>query len=799
MNLDTKTYRMVLRSSPVSRAPHKANLRAARLAAVLLAVAAGAAAWPVPDNVRVAGTVRDASGAAVAGAQVTLTSGSLRARTETDGQGDFSFDLANSATGSGTVTVQAPGFASATERWSAQEPEIGRLQFTLRPASVPERVTVTATRTATRLDQTAADVSVLTSQDLTSTSALMLDDKLRQIPGFSLFRRSGSLAANPTSQGVSLRGVGASGASRGLVLEDAIPLNDPFGGWVYWDRVPRAATSSVEVVEGGSSDLYGSDAMGGVIAVRTRPIDFSQFSLEASYGNENTPEISLFSSITLGKWAVGVSSEALHTDGYILVPASIRGPIDSRAGVDYRADDLTLERRLSDRASVFARGNYLGEQRQNGKVNEENHTTIRQVAVGSDWQSASAGSFTLRAYGGTEGFDQNFYAVGPNRQSETLTDDQRVPVQDIGFSSQWSRTLGGPQTLVAGFEADGVRGSTNEFKFQGGSPEPTSAVGAGGRQRTFAFFGEDVARLGSKTVITLGARLDHWLNYDALSATEPLANPGPEVVSVFPNRAEQALSPRLSVLRRVSDNWSLTGSIYRAFRAPTLNELYRSFRLSNVLTLANNELQAERLTGVETGVTWASSDRRTTARGVFFWSDITRPIENVTLSTTSSLVTRERENLGRTRSRGVSLDLSRTLTRGLGFTAGYIFTNATVVSFPAEVALVGLRVPEVPRHEATFQVHFSNPGSFNRFARFDVGVQGRAESAAYDDDQNTLRLGPYFTIDAIVSRPLGHGADVFAAGENLTNQRYQVALTPAPNLGPPILFRLGFRLNLGGR
>ena len=97
---------------------------------------------------------------------------------------------------------------------------------------------------------------------------ITIDDKLRQVPGFALFRRSGSQAANPTSQGVSLRGVGASGASRTLVFADSIPMNDPFGGWVYWARVPVETIESVDVVEGGASDLYGSTALGGIINTR---------------------------------------------------------------------------------------------------------------------------------------------------------------------------------------------------------------------------------------------------------------------------------------------------------------------------------------------------------------------------------------------------------------------------------------------------------------------------------------------------------------------------------------------------
>src|ERR1700743_3513204 len=61
-----------------------------------------------------------------------------------------------------------------------------------------------------------------------------LDDALTSVPGFSLFRRTSSLGANPTTQGVSLRGIAGSGASRSLGTLDGVPQNDPFGGWVIW-------------------------------------------------------------------------------------------------------------------------------------------------------------------------------------------------------------------------------------------------------------------------------------------------------------------------------------------------------------------------------------------------------------------------------------------------------------------------------------------------------------------------------------------------------------------------------------
>src|SRR5439155_8227449 len=196
---------------------------------------------------------------------------------------------------------------------------------------------------------TAASVAVLSNEDLSTTAALTVDDALRQIPGFSLFRRSGSRTANPTSQGVSLRGVGASGASRAVVLADGIPINDPFGGWVFWGRAPRQAINRIEVVQGGASSLYGTDALGGVINLISRDARESAFSFEASYGNEQTPDVSLFAGGRLFQWAAQLSAEAFHTDGYILVDETQRGRVDTKAGAEHKTVELTLERLISDR------------------------------------------------------------------------------------------------------------------------------------------------------------------------------------------------------------------------------------------------------------------------------------------------------------------------------------------------------------------------------------------------------------------------------------------------------------------
>ncbi|MDQ3802585.1 MAG: TonB-dependent receptor, partial [Acidobacteriota bacterium] len=383
----------------------------------------------------------DGSGAPVAGAEVSLIVGtSVVAQAATGEDGKFAFD--HVAGEEGTLVVSARGFAQVRRKWSPGKGTEERLRIVLAPASLTEQVVVTATRTETRLGDAASSITVISSKELTTTAALRLDDALRQIPGFQLFRRSGSRTANPTTQGVSLRGTGASGASRALVLADGVPLNDPFGGWVYWGRVPREALGRVEVLRGGASHLYGGGALGGVVHLITRAPSAPPLALEVSYGNQETPGASLFASGSRGKWAVSVGAEVFRTEGYILVDERERGAVDTPAGSRHSVLDLTLERRVGTGGRLSARGHVFGESRANGTPLQTNYTRLRQLSAGGDFPTKRFGSFNVRAYGGAQVYDQTFSAVSADRNSEALTRVQRVPSQFAGLTLQWSRAVG---------------------------------------------------------------------------------------------------------------------------------------------------------------------------------------------------------------------------------------------------------------------------------------------------------------------------------------------------------------------
>jgi len=737
---------------------------------------------------RVEGVVRDSSGAMVAGAEVEVHAGAFSAAVVTDANGTFAFE--NVAGAGGTLLVSAKGFQRISQDWRRADGQaVVHVEIVLAPAAVNQQVQVTAYRAATLVSDVPVSDVQLSREDLQDTPALQLDDDLRQVPGFSLFRRSSSRTANPTTQGVSLRGLGANGASRALVLEDGIPLNDPFGAWVYWDRVPVEEISDVEISQEGGSSLYGSDALGGVVQFVSRPTQPGGISLDTSYGSQNTPDFSLWAGGQKGKWESSIGGGVFNTDGYILTPEAERGSVDVRAGSRDGTADVMVGRKIGEQSEIFARGWYLDETRGNGTMLQRNDTKLGQGALGANLQLGSFGALTLRFYADAQTYHQTFSAIGPNRDSETLTDLQTVPSQGVGWSAVWSRQAGKRQTLVAGVDYHEEIGASHEVLLSGGTTDSSS----GGRQRTVGIFGEDLIQIAPRWFLSASGRVDVWSNFDAATLRVPVAPPGTPTDTTFPDRSQNAFSPRLTLRNQINSHVSWNASAYRAFRAPSLNELYRSFRQGNTFTEDNPFLVAEHLSGGDAGVVVTGFNGKLQAHGTVFYNQIVDPVANVTLMTTPTLITRQRQNLGRINAPGVEFGVTASIVRDFTISCAYQFVDSKVSSFPANTALVGLWVAQVPHNSFTFQARYANPRIVT------VEVTGRAIGNAFDDDQNQFPLGSFFVLDAIVSRRVGGGVEVYAAAENLLNATYYTAATPVLQLGLPIVGRVGVRVEIPKR
>ena len=730
------------------------------------------------DGNRVVVHVQDPTGAVISNASAELTCGTDSPQEINAVGGDIV--LSQSANTTCTLDVQSPGFKHATE---AIVPGKSDVKIILSPSGVKQSITVTASRSPLAPTDLPITETTRSLHELALAPQVTVDDKLRQVPGFALFRRSGSQTANPTSQGVSLRGLGASGASRSLVLEDGVPINDPFGGWVYWGRVPTESIQNVDFIEGGASDLYGSNALGGVINFQTHTPTQTSFFGESSFGSSSSPMASAGATLSHGAWGASFAGEGFRTGGYIPVNEVERGSIDTVASSRHRTADLLLDHNTAN-SRVFLRGSLFGEDRNNGTLLQINSATVRQLSAGTDWNTA-LGALTFRAYGGTENLHQTFSAISADRNTETLTNDQRVPVSQYGFTAQWSKAIASRHILTVGTDGRDVTGDTNELQYFSG--KPTATFIAGGRQQSLGIFAEEVFQITPRWVLVGSVRGDLWRNIDASSRRFPFT--GSPTLNYFANRSESAISPRIGVTRIVNSRLSLHASAYRSFRAPTLNELYRPFRVGNVSTLSNASLLAEHFTGGEFGGVVEAS-RRVRLRGTAFFGVLDNAVGNITLTTTPTLITRQRQNLGTVRVRGFELQAETVATRRLKLQAGYQFTSARITDFASDPTLIGLRTPQVPRNAFTFAATYDNPRILT------LSLQGRAVGNEFDDDRNQLALDPYFTLGLYISRELKSGLSVFAASENLTNSRYAIARTPVSSLAAPISARVGMRIQM---
>jgi outer membrane receptor protein involved in Fe transport len=659
----------------------------------------------------------------------------------------------------------------------------------LRPIAAQESVTVTADRGLAGINDAASSVAVLTPENLKAAPGLTLDDRLHQIAGFQLFRRTSSWTANPTSSGVSLRALGSTAASRTLVVSDQVPMNDPFGGWVHWSEIPEPAIRDVELVRGGSAELYGSSAIGGVIdvaPVEPREAKTIAIAADASGATENTVLADgMAESATRWIAALAAASE-LKTDGYITTAPALRGSVDVPTNVNAQSGRLELRTPPSiNRWTAFLRGNVLNESRQNGTPLQTNATRLWRYVGGGDTDFAETHA-ALRLFGSREGYRQSFSSVAPNRNSESLTKLQRVPTDEFGFVVQLTRAFAHAVTAAAGADMRDVRATDNESSVVGGVVMATTSVSA--RQRELGGYADAIWQPKDWSV-SGSVRVDSFRTFDARQIT---AGVRPKIL---PEIDEVMVSPRVGLVRYLPHGVALTGTAFRAFRGPTMNELYRTSQVGQQTTIANNTLLAERATGFEFGAEFAhmrmSGHELGRMRAAYFWTEVNRPISAVLLSQTATSQLLQRQNLGQIRSRGVMVEAQSAGWRGFDASFGYQFAVATVTAFnsnsPAQSNLTGKWIPEVPRQSVVATANYAaeHVANFHLIASY--------SGQEFDDAQNQFRLHPYARFDVSAERRLWWGLSVFASAENVLSRQIDAGMTPILTLAAPRLVQAGVR------
>jgi outer membrane receptor protein involved in Fe transport len=540
--------------------------------------------------------------------------------------------------------------------------------------------------------------------------------------------------------------------------------------------------------------------MGGVINVvsaRPRP---RTFELRSQLGNLESRKTDFSASDVWGRFGASLDGSFFRTDGFAQVVESERGLVDTKAAVDYNNLTMKVDYSAADRISLFVRGGYFREERDNAKVTtvgpvrpEENDTLWKSVSGGVRAALPDESDLQARLFFDFERFNSNFMAVpaaAVPRSVGRMTLLQHVPTTGVGAIAQWAKTLSTRALLSAGTDFRHVDGVSEERVLDPATgTNVTTFRETGGTQISSGTFVQGQFFPVAQLSLSVSGRIDHWRNFDArhLETVAATGLPAAGNRGELADREDTVFSPRAGALYHVTDKVTVWGSLGSGFRAPTLNELYRQFSVGAIVTLANDQLGPERLLGGELGVNVAPIEALT-IRATWFDNRMTDPISNVTIATNR----RQRQNLGRTRIRGVQTNMEYRLAGDWRANAGYVFNRARVTENDADSDLVGLFLPQVPENRGSVGVSYSNP----RYVSASVNAIFVGDQ--FDDDLNTLVLPAYGTVELSLFRAIGGNLDVFFTAQNLFDKEYFVQRNPTTTAAPRLITG-GLRVRFAAR
>jgi outer membrane receptor protein involved in Fe transport len=607
---------------------------------------------------------------------------------------------------------------------------------------------------------------------LEASASNRLEEVLRDVPGFQLFRRSDARSANPTSQGATLRGLGGNASSRALLILDGVPQTDPFGGWVSWPAYDPQRLGEVRVTRGGGSGAFGPGALAGTIELSSAdPREGVAGSL--AYGSRDAIDAHAGLGLGLGGGFLTASGALMRGDGFMPILREQRGPVDRPAPYEQASLSVRAVAPLGGGVELQASGLAFQDERERGTEFSGIRTNGADASlrlVGPNWSALG--------YVQTRDFYNSFASVGAGRATVARASEQyAVPSTGLGARLEWRPELGSMELRLGGDWRE-TSGETRErFAFVAGTG--TRSRIAGGTTRTLGTFAEASRRTDSLT-LTAGARFDRWHIEEGFLRERVLATSAVLTDADFPARSGWEPTGRAGIAWRAAPQLTLRSAAYLGWRLPTLNELYRPFRVGPDATAANAALAPERLKGVEAGADW----RPATATRIgltLFANRLDNAIANVTLGQGPGVFPgvgfvaaggdyRQRRNLEAIRARGVEADASV----GLGdwsLTGGWSRVRANVRAGGAALPMNGLRPAQTPRHTFSAGAAWAPEGGPR------ASIAARYVGSQFEDDLNRQPLRGAVTLDAVAAVPLLRGLQLELRGENLTDARVEAAIS----------------------
>jgi len=637
-----------------------------------------------------------------------------------------------------------------------------------------------------------AAFSVQTFDGAELVQSLRLDEALKRSPGVSLFRRTGSDAANPTIQGLSLRAIAPSGAGRALVTLDGAPQNDPFGGWVIWSSLPGEGLDGAAVIRGAGAGPYGAGALTGVVALREAGAREGLTALSLSAAERGGYR----AAAAFGGEDLLVTAAASTTDGY----TPVRGAKAGAADAPTTLEDASFAARLQgerDGVDWAVRLGAFEERRGAGLVG------ARSIASGGSLTLTAAkapqdgmSGWRVQAWLRSSDLKNSSVAVGAGRAFTTPANDQyATPALGYGLNAAW-QARAGLWSWELGADVRAAQGEVQErFRYMNGGF--TRGRVAGGKTLVGGAYAE-AAYGGENTILTGGARVDGWRSTDAVRRERDLAN-GALVLDQKPaDNSGTTPTARFGVKQRlVGETW-LRGAAYAGFRPPTLNELHRPFRVGNDVTEANSGLKPETLYGVEAAVAGEGAVRWSLGA---FYNLLEDPITNVTVGfgpgtfptagfIPAGGVLRQRRNAGQIEAWGLEGDIAADLAPTWSVQAAFSAAKAEVDGGASAPQLTGKRPAQTPELTVTAGT------TWRATDKLTLAGDLRYEGARFEDDLNTRKLAAAWAVDLRAAWKLSRSSEVYLAADNVLDENIEVGETAdgVESYAAPRTLRVGFTL-----
>jgi outer membrane receptor protein involved in Fe transport len=764
--------------------------RAVRSAVVIAGSSLTITSIAIAQRSGIRGTVTSAENhAPIAGARIAIASPMRVAIADARG----TYVLRDLPAGSYVLRVSAIGQKPDSASVSVTAGATATADFALKEGSLLlSSVVVSATRTPIEASKVASTVNVLSPEQVRQSSARESQDLLREIPAVELPRTSSLVGG--TAQIVSIRGVDE---GRTAVLADGIPINDAWGEWIDWGRVPKSALDRVEVVEGGTSSLYGNGAMGGLISFFSRPLAPGAMDLQVDGGSRDTRHGYAAAGLPLiGALSANAMGDYQEKGGYNLIAPANRGPVDVASQVIQRNGFLRLNYAPSASLSAFASGHLFGDSRGVGTPLSYANRDQRDVSGGLDYGSLATGQLTVRAWDGRQIEQQRStnIRVAATRANEDSSLRATIPSHDWGGSALWTRGgLLGLESFSVGGDFRHYQGDFNEVDFNTTCPGASCGsvartVSSGGAQSLSGAFVQAIAAPVSTVRVELSARVDRWDNTDGHSVASTAAP------VTYADSSKTAFSPRIGLRYQILPTLSFHAAYYRAFRAPNLAELYRKQVSSTSITIPNPYLKAENAEGREAGLDWQPIDWMQ-IKGTWYVADYNnfnvptnltatsvppRPAECGTVATC-----RTRLNVNKSRSEGGEAYMALRPVPQLFLSAAVSYDDDRQQTGLPATATDNTKphINRVPSPKQTIR------GTYSSALVGDWTAVWRHEG--HTTTLQGVWLDPYTVVDANVQRELIPGLRGFVSVENVTDKKYQINIAGSGTAASPIVVSQG--------